>query len=323
MPPALTAEEIRDVNTRYHDVAAGHYDAKWGIDFGDIGLEQVGAKVRKALGGQPGPLRGARWRSARGPGYFTLNMMRAGADRAGDLHRHLAGDARNAERQRAASGPGGRDRAAPTPSGCRSRTRASTSCWATRCCITSPTSPPPSASSRACWRRAARCCSPASPRATATAWRGAQALRGRGGAAVAPRAARPTGAAGRRAARRTRRWRAWSTCTPSRPANCASSRAGRDCEQVRVGGEELHRELVRLDQPHAGGDRRAGGRAVGVAPVRLPRLPALPAARPPAAGAAAAGGDLLQPDALGAQGGLTQRARLLSGTKRTLSARDT
>jgi hypothetical protein len=28
----LSAEEIRDVNTRYHDVAADHYDAKWGID---------------------------------------------------------------------------------------------------------------------------------------------------------------------------------------------------------------------------------------------------------------------------------------------------
>jgi SAM-dependent methyltransferase len=77
MPPALTAEEIRDVNTRYHDVAAGHYDAKWGIDFGDIGLEQVGAKVRKALGGRPG--RYARsLEIGAGTGYFTLNMMRAG-----------------------------------------------------------------------------------------------------------------------------------------------------------------------------------------------------------------------------------------------------
>lgn len=45
MPPALSDEEIRDVNTRYHDVAADHYDAKWGIDFGEIGREQVLAKV--------------------------------------------------------------------------------------------------------------------------------------------------------------------------------------------------------------------------------------------------------------------------------------
>jgi SAM-dependent methyltransferase len=77
MPPALTAEEIRDVNTRYHDVAAGHYDAKWGIDFGDIGIEQVGAKVRKALGA--GPECYARsLEIGSGTGYFTLNMLRAG-----------------------------------------------------------------------------------------------------------------------------------------------------------------------------------------------------------------------------------------------------
>jgi SAM-dependent methyltransferase len=77
MPPALTAEEIRDVNTRYHDVAADHYDAKWGIDFGDIGLEQVGAKVRKVLGARteryPRSLE-----IGSGTGYFTLNMLRAG-----------------------------------------------------------------------------------------------------------------------------------------------------------------------------------------------------------------------------------------------------
>jgi SAM-dependent methyltransferase len=77
MPPALTAEEIRDVNTRYHDVAAGHYDAKWGIDFGDIGLEQVGAKIRKALGARPERY-GRSLEIGAGTGYFTLNMMRAG-----------------------------------------------------------------------------------------------------------------------------------------------------------------------------------------------------------------------------------------------------
>jgi ubiquinone/menaquinone biosynthesis C-methylase UbiE len=77
VPPALSAEEIRDVNTRYHDVAADHYDAKWGIDFGDIGLEQVGAKVRKVLGGKS--RRYARsLEIGSGTGYFTLNMMRAG-----------------------------------------------------------------------------------------------------------------------------------------------------------------------------------------------------------------------------------------------------
>jgi ubiquinone/menaquinone biosynthesis C-methylase UbiE len=77
MPPAMSAEEIRDVNTRYHDVAAGHYDAKWGIDFGDIGLQQVTAKVRKALGGRPGHY-ARSLEIGSGTGYFTLNMMRAG-----------------------------------------------------------------------------------------------------------------------------------------------------------------------------------------------------------------------------------------------------
>src|SRR5438105_1387776 len=47
VPVALTAEEIRDANTRYHDVAAREYDAKWGIDFGAAGLEQVLAKVTR------------------------------------------------------------------------------------------------------------------------------------------------------------------------------------------------------------------------------------------------------------------------------------
>jgi ubiquinone/menaquinone biosynthesis C-methylase UbiE len=77
MPPALTAQEIRNVNTRYHDVAAGHYDAKWGIDFGELGRDQVTAKVRKALGHRPGRY-GSSLEIGAGTGYFTLNMMRAG-----------------------------------------------------------------------------------------------------------------------------------------------------------------------------------------------------------------------------------------------------
>jgi ubiquinone/menaquinone biosynthesis C-methylase UbiE len=75
--PVLSAEEIRDVNTRYHDVAAGHYDAKWGIDFGDVGEAQVVSKVRKALGGNPGRF-GRTLEIGSGTGYFTLNLMRAG-----------------------------------------------------------------------------------------------------------------------------------------------------------------------------------------------------------------------------------------------------
>jgi len=77
MSPTLTASELRDANTRYHDVAAEHYDAKWGIDFGDIGQTQVRAKVRKALGSEP--RRFARsLEIGAGTGYFTLNLLRAG-----------------------------------------------------------------------------------------------------------------------------------------------------------------------------------------------------------------------------------------------------
>jgi SAM-dependent methyltransferase len=75
--PALTQVDIREVNTRYHDVAADHYDAKWGIDFGELGMGQVTAKVAKALGGPLGSYPRSLEIGA-GTGYFTLNLMRAG-----------------------------------------------------------------------------------------------------------------------------------------------------------------------------------------------------------------------------------------------------
>jgi ubiquinone/menaquinone biosynthesis C-methylase UbiE len=75
--PARSAEEIRLANTRYHDVAAEHYDSKWGIDFGELGLEQVIAKVRRALGHEPGHYARSLEIGA-GTGYFTLNLLRAG-----------------------------------------------------------------------------------------------------------------------------------------------------------------------------------------------------------------------------------------------------
>jgi ubiquinone/menaquinone biosynthesis C-methylase UbiE len=77
MPPALSAEEIRDANTRYHDVAADHYDSKWGIDFGELGSSQVSAKVRKALGTEPSHYPRSL-EIGSGTGYFTLNLLRAG-----------------------------------------------------------------------------------------------------------------------------------------------------------------------------------------------------------------------------------------------------
>jgi SAM-dependent methyltransferase len=74
---ALSAAEIRDANTRYHDVAASHYDSKWGIDFGDVGQGQVTAKIGKALGREPDHYPRALEIGA-GTGYFTLNLLRAG-----------------------------------------------------------------------------------------------------------------------------------------------------------------------------------------------------------------------------------------------------
>jgi len=74
-----SADEIRDVNTRYHDVAAESYDSKWGIDFGEVGQGQVVGKLRKVLGS--GALDRGFHRSLEvgaGTGYFSLNLMRAG-----------------------------------------------------------------------------------------------------------------------------------------------------------------------------------------------------------------------------------------------------
>jgi ubiquinone/menaquinone biosynthesis C-methylase UbiE len=80
VPPALSSEEIRDVNTRYHDVAAGHYDAKWGIDFGDVGREQVLVKIDKAVGHRPDGWARSLEIGA-GTGYFSLNLLQAGVIR--------------------------------------------------------------------------------------------------------------------------------------------------------------------------------------------------------------------------------------------------
>jgi ubiquinone/menaquinone biosynthesis C-methylase UbiE len=77
-PP--TAEAIRDLNTRYHDAAAEHYDTKWGVDFGDVGRDQVRGKLHKLLG-EPLPAFGRSLEIGAGTGYFTLNMLQDGVVR--------------------------------------------------------------------------------------------------------------------------------------------------------------------------------------------------------------------------------------------------
>jgi ubiquinone/menaquinone biosynthesis C-methylase UbiE len=74
--PSATPEHIRDVNTRYHDAAAHEYDGKWGIDFGAVGQDQVGRKLRKAID-DAGPFADALEIGA-GTGYFSLNLLQLG-----------------------------------------------------------------------------------------------------------------------------------------------------------------------------------------------------------------------------------------------------
>jgi SAM-dependent methyltransferase len=78
MEALRSADEIRDVNTRYHDVAADSYDSKWGIDFGEIGQGQVLGKLRKLLGAELDDGYDRSLEIGAGTGYFSLNLLQAG-----------------------------------------------------------------------------------------------------------------------------------------------------------------------------------------------------------------------------------------------------
>ncbi len=78
MQAVRSADEIRDVNTRYHDVAASTYDTKWGIDFGEVGQAQVLRKLRKALGRELGGGFERGLEIGAGTGYFGINLVQAG-----------------------------------------------------------------------------------------------------------------------------------------------------------------------------------------------------------------------------------------------------
>ena len=81
MEAVRTPDEIRDVNTRYHDVAASSYDSKWGIDFGEVGQAQVLGKLRKLLGSELDRGYGRSLEIGAGTGYFSLNLLKAGVVR--------------------------------------------------------------------------------------------------------------------------------------------------------------------------------------------------------------------------------------------------
>ena len=76
--PTATPAQIKHANTRYHDVAASDYDAKWGIDFGELGQTQVRSKLVKALGGEPQRPFGDALEIGAGTGYFSLNLAQLG-----------------------------------------------------------------------------------------------------------------------------------------------------------------------------------------------------------------------------------------------------
>jgi ubiquinone/menaquinone biosynthesis C-methylase UbiE len=98
--PTATHEHIKDVNTRYHDAAAEEYDAKWGIDFGATGQDQVRQKLVKALGGQKRANFPQALEIGSGTGYFSLNLVQLGVikkltatDISPGMLRRLAGTA--------------------------------------------------------------------------------------------------------------------------------------------------------------------------------------------------------------------------------------
>jgi SAM-dependent methyltransferase len=72
-----SAETITDANVRYHDLAAEHYDSKWGIKYDAVGQAQVTSKLAKALGHEPRRYALALEIGA-GTGYFSINLLRAG-----------------------------------------------------------------------------------------------------------------------------------------------------------------------------------------------------------------------------------------------------
>jgi ubiquinone/menaquinone biosynthesis C-methylase UbiE len=78
VPGTARPERIKEVNERYHDAAAASYDSKWGIDFGEVGQEQVTGKLRKALGRRADESFVDALEIGAGTGYFSLNLLQAG-----------------------------------------------------------------------------------------------------------------------------------------------------------------------------------------------------------------------------------------------------
>jgi SAM-dependent methyltransferase len=78
MKALSSPDEIRRVNTRYHDVAAAGYDFKWGIDFGPVGQAQVLRKLRKLVRAELDHGYERALEIGAGTGYFSLNLLQSG-----------------------------------------------------------------------------------------------------------------------------------------------------------------------------------------------------------------------------------------------------
>ena len=255
------------------------YDSKWGIDFGEIGQAQVLGKLRKVLGSELDRGFERSLEIGAGTGYFSLNLLQAGVvgeatctDISPGMVRTLD-DQRRPPRPRCEGRPCRRRVAAVRRRELRSGARPRRA------------PPPPRPRPRVC-----RICARAAPRRPdrvrgraveerRPARLAAQARRHRARAAVAGGApARPAppelGRRRRRAARRTMVSSASSTSMRSRPGSSRAFARRAGFTEVKIRGEELVANCVRVVQPRARGERRPRAGADAVASVRVPRLPA-------------------------------------------------
>ena len=114
--PTATPEHIKDVNTRYHDAAADEYDAKWGIDFGDTGQEQVRRSSPRRSAASTARASATRSRSAPAPATSRSTCCSSGV-----IERLTATDISPGMLDRARGAPPsdararGRDRGRPRP----------------------------------------------------------------------------------------------------------------------------------------------------------------------------------------------------------------
>ena len=265
MPAQATAsaEEIRDVNTRYHDGAAAGYDAKWGIDFGPTGQAQVLGKLRKALG--DGPPLSALAGDRRGHRLLQPEPAAGRRRRPRDGHRHLPRDARDPGRERRPPRPRRRDgrlrRRAPALRRrvLRPRLRPRGAAPPARPRPGLPRVPPRAAPRRRAVlrRRALAARRSHRPRAQAGRLQGLAAV-------AAPDARAARGARPQRRRRRQPRPRGARRRARVHPRAAARLRRARRARRREGARRGAAGQLVRLGEPHARGDGRPRHDAVGV-----------------------------------------------------------